>query len=199
MLRSFVTLLILLVPLASRAAPVEIALAGYGLACTGGPDCTSGASLLHIGGTLDAELGADLALTDIQGILDYVVLATSMGDVPLTGGFEVVGGTLDLDGDGDPGAIASYFELADGRTLFFPDVDVIGPFNGFDGQSLFLAGTTADPLPTAREAAGPWLAVALVGGVRPGDGGQRAVPEPGSLLLLGAGGLLVGAAVRRSA
>jgi hypothetical protein len=184
MLRRLVLSLVLAAPLAARAAPVEIALTGFGLACGGGPECPLSAAVVSLGGTLQADLGADLRLVDIHGLIGFQGLKSS-------GTLQVTGGLIDFDGDGDPGAIGSYFELAGGPTLWFPDRVIFGPANGFDGRQLFLVGGSWD--------AQQWVTVALAGTVRPASlsGATTAVPEPGSLLLLGAGGLLVGATVRR--
>jgi hypothetical protein len=191
MLRLLALSLVLLAPLASRAAPVSIALTGFGVVCTGGLDCPTSSSL-SLGGTLQADLGADLRLTDLIGSIGYTAL-----DSGTTGAFEVTGGTIDLKGDGDPGAIASVLELADGHTLYFPDQAIVGPANSFDGTNLFLIGSSWNPLPVG-DPGERWLTVGMAGSIRPiRVPGNTAVPEPGSLFLLGAGGLLVGAAVRR--
>ena len=104
MLRLLALSLVLFAPFATRAAPVEIALSGFGVTCGGGLDCPS-TSALSLGGTLHADLGADLRLTSIFGMLGFTELGTGS-----TGAFEVTGGTIDLHADGDPGSIASIFE-----------------------------------------------------------------------------------------
>jgi hypothetical protein len=175
-------------PLASHAAPVAIDLSGFGVGSNG-----SGINAFSLTGTLQGDLGADATLTDIHGAMSFQVLGSGIGGV-----LGVVGGTLDLEGDGDSGSTASFFELVVGGTLYFPDSSILGPANSFDGGKLYLVGSSWDPLLTERPA-GQWFSVALAGTVRPGglSGATSPVPEPASLAMLAAGGLLVGAAVRR--
>jgi hypothetical protein len=111
MVRLLATALILLAPLLSRAAPVEISLTGLGVSCSGGLACSGGASALHLGGTLQADMGADLALTHIYGSISF----QTIGSGP-TGSLDVTGGSIDLHGDG---GAPSLFSLADGHTLYF--------------------------------------------------------------------------------
>jgi hypothetical protein len=193
MLRLVAIAFVLLAPLASRAALVEISLAGFGLECSGGLACTGGATSFSLGGTLQGDLGADQAIANISGAISFRVIGTGA-----SGAFAVSGGAIDLDGDGDAGGITSFFQLADGRTLSFADQQILGPANSFDGTNLYLIGTTWTQGSTAAPE-GRWLAVGLAGQVRPLQlsGGSTAIPEPTSFALLAAGGLLIGSAVRR--
>jgi hypothetical protein len=193
MLRLTALWLVLLAPLASSAAPVAIELSGLGVGCSG-VGCGGELKILSLNGTLQGDLGADERLTNIYGAMTFHVLGTGIG-----GTLGVVGGSLDLGGDGDAGSTASYFDLVVGGTLYFPDSSILGPANSFEGGRLYLLGSSWDPLTTSRPP-GDWFTVALAGAVRPAgglSGATRAVPEPASLALLAAGGLLVGSAVRR--
>lgn len=192
MFRLLAIALVLLAPLASRAALVEISLSGLALECGNGLTCT-GARALSLTGSLQGDLGADQAIAGISGALHFQVMGSGA-----TGSFAVSGGSIDLDGNGDAGGLTSFFSLADGRTLRFADQQLLGPANSFDGTHLYLIGTSWMPGVTSPPA-GRWLSVGLIGEVRPLtlSGGTTAIPEPGSFALLAAGGLMVGAAVRR--
>jgi hypothetical protein len=191
MLRLLALGLVLIAPFAARAAPVEISLTGLGLSCSGGGlVCPGGVSALSLGGSLQADLGADLALTNVYGMISFDVIGSGA-----SGGLSVTGGTIDLDADGDALGITTRLALSDGRTLWFADRVLLGPANSFDGTNLYLAGSTWRPgtLPS-----GSWLSVGLIGTVKPVlTGGARPIPEPTSFALLAAGGLLVGTALRK--
>jgi hypothetical protein len=190
MLRLTALLLFLVAPLAAQAVPVEVRLTGFGVSCDGA-SCAS-PSAMSLNGSLFADLDSDRRLTGIYGSLAFRTLGTDA-----TGSIQLIGGTIDMDGDGDPGSIASTFDLADGRTLYFPDGPVLGPANRFDGTNLYLFGSTGDPLGPPRLPA-DLLIVGLIGRVYPGVQGSAApIPEPVSTTLLAAGALLVGTAVRR--
>jgi len=192
MLRLLALCLILIAPLASRAAPVEISLSGLGMSCSGGLTCSGGVSAFSLGGTLQADLGADLSLSNVYGMISFQGIGTTT-----TGNLGVIGGSIDLDGDGDALGFTTRFELADGRTLWFADQSILGPANSFDGTNLYLIGSTWQP--GTRAPTGPWLTVGMIGTVRPAtlSGAARPIPEPTSFALLAAGGLLVGAALRK--
>ena len=193
MFRLLALSLVLIAPLTGRAVPVEISLSGFGVSSNGGPYGAMGISTFSLAGTLQADLSADMTLTNIYGAVGFQVLGTGTG-----GALLVTGGTIDLDGDGDSGSIASFFNLAGGSTLYFPDQTIFGPANSFDGSNLYLVGSTWNQYPVAPNS-DRWLGVALFGKVRPVtlSGATTAVPEPTSFVLLAAGGLLVGAAVRK--
>jgi hypothetical protein len=184
--------LVLIAPLAARAAPVEISLTGLGLSCSGGGlTCPSGVAALSLGGSLQADLGADMALTNVYGMISFQVIGSGA-----SGGLGVTGGTIDLDADGDALGITTRLALSDGRTLWFADRITLGPANSFDGTNLYLVGSTWRPGTLPGSA--PWLSVGLLGTVKPVlSGAARPIPEPTSFALLAVGGLLVGTALRR--
>jgi hypothetical protein len=157
-------------PLAASATPVEISLSGTALGCAN-VSCTRVARYA-VSGTLSGELGADLSLADLEGSLTFTPLRRG---APLTQ--SVTGGEIDADG----GSLL----LGDGRTLNLPRRTT-----RFDGTDLSVAGTTRTRAHRRKN-----VSVRLTGTLRPIVAAP--VPEPVSTLLLAAGGILVGTAIRR--
>lgn len=207
--RLFAVLFALLAAPGARAMPVELVIgngsfhaadAGCEAVEGGATFCTSGSwAQGGLYGSLVADLQPDGRLTSIHGSIrfDASGIPASYQAAGLGSSVFVVAGSLDLQGDGDSGAIASFLELENGIIFYFPDQRVAGGANGFDGSQLHLSGNSWDAVASQTRddvnfALGLELDATVVGGSV-----SAPVPEPASLGLIAGGGLIVGAALRR--
>jgi hypothetical protein len=222
--RLFAVVFALLGASVARAMPVELSIesgsvhaadedcgAGDGGICTSGSWMQGG-----LRGRLLADLQPDGSLSSIHGDISFDIAGIPDDLAALrAGGLQIVAGRLDLRGDGDPGAIASSLELENGISFFFADrrlaggaissaggaIGSAGGANDFDGYRLLLAGNSWDALAGQTRddvnfALGLELAATVLGAT-PRPAASAPVPEPASAALIAAGGLVVGAALRR--
>jgi hypothetical protein len=196
MLRISTALLALLAAPQALAMPVEIEISARS-AFRGAVDSESW-SQPGIEGTLLAELQPDGTLSDIYGEIRF---ATDAIPLDLQGaGFDgttrVVAGHIDLRGDGDPGSISSFLELENGVRFSFADRVLSSGANSFADGTLLLSGISWDPLAgQTGDSVNVPIGIELAAKIR--GGSAAPIPEPASLGLIAAGGLVVAAALRR--
>jgi hypothetical protein len=209
MLRISALLLALFAAPQAGAVSVEIAIASGAFhaadadceASYGGTWCTSGSWLQPgIEGTLLAELQPDGVLADIHGDIRFETanLPLELQGAGFDGSLRVVDGRIELHGDGDPGSIASFLEFENGVRLSFADYAFAAGANSFDGSELYLRGNSWDALAgQTRDDVNVALGMDLSAKIRGGVAPAAPIPEPASLGLIAAGGLIIGAALRR--
>ena len=201
MLRHGLFVLALLAAPAAMAAPVELLIAngggdGFDYSAFRAADDSWVQS--GLAGSLLADLEPDGTLSAIHGTITFETLAipAELQAAGLDGSLDIVGGRIDLHGDGDPEAIASYLAFDNGLTLYFPDQLQGDGTNSFDGVALALRGS--DGKVGLNLVAEVWSAPDLYDRIPIDSSGESApVPEPVSASLFAAGSLLVGAALRR--
>jgi hypothetical protein len=185
---------------AALAAPVELRIAngeGEGFDYSAFRAADDSWVQTGLAGSLLAELEPDGSLTAIHGTITFEPLAipAELQAAGLDGSLDIVGGLIDLHGDGDPEAIASYLAFDNGLTLYFADQLLGDGTNSFDGVELWLRGS--DGKVGLNLVAEVWSAPASSGRLPAAPGESAPVPEPASAGLLAAGSLIAGAALRR--
>jgi hypothetical protein len=172
------------------ALPVELAIGDGNFHAIDGSWLQTG-----IGGSLGGDLQVDGRLVDIHGevLFDTGALPAELLVAGFDGSLLVVAGALDLQGDGDASSIASFLEFENGMSVYFSDDGL----SIFDGSAFRLRGTSWDAGQTPDDvnfALG--MELSTKGAPLPTRSASP-IPEPASLGLLAAGGLIIGTALRR--